>query len=56
MPFLIPSLCFQIAIKLEEGLPPNNFLCSIAELAAIALGFLSKSGLDAVLGVNYSSS
>ncbi|XP_027928518.1 plastidal glycolate/glycerate translocator 1, chloroplastic-like isoform X1 [Vigna unguiculata] len=55
LPFLLASSVrlhdwLRIAIKLEEGLPPNNFLCSIAELAAIALGFLSKSGLDAVLG------
>jgi len=40
--------------SLKKVFHPIIFCAASAELAAIALGFFSKSGLDAILGVNYS--
>ncbi|KAK7367036.1 hypothetical protein VNO80_09042 [Phaseolus coccineus] len=56
LPFLLAStvLGYMIGSGLPSGLKkvfhPIIFCAASAELAAIALGFLSKSGLDAVLG------
>ncbi|BAT99709.1 hypothetical protein VIGAN_10121700 [Vigna angularis var. angularis] len=56
LPFLLAStvLGYMIGSRLPSSLKkvfhPIIFCAASAELAAIALGFLSKSGLDAVLG------
>ncbi|XP_047164536.1 plastidal glycolate/glycerate translocator 1, chloroplastic-like, partial [Vigna umbellata] len=62
LPFLLAStvLGYMIGSGLPSSLKkvfhPIIFCAASAELAAIALGFLSKSGLDAVLGYYFTNS
>ncbi|BAT73342.1 hypothetical protein VIGAN_01081600 [Vigna angularis var. angularis] len=47
---------FRLPSNLKKVFHPIIICATFAELSTIALEFLSKSGLDFVLGVNYSLS